>query len=611
MAVGSRGRKSKLVNKLLGRSARKTRKSNHRSRLAVGQQFESLESRLLLATFAPSKDNSLYENAAGLVSNGSGVNLFAGRTAEGSNNLRRALVAFDVTSIPAGSVVTDVRLDLSVTRDPAGATPPHNFSLHRVTQDWGEGTSVAGGPGGTGTPAASNDATWIHRLFNTSTWTTPGGDFEAAASATSSVGNSGTTASWSSPTLIADVQGWVNNPESNFGWILIGDESAARTARRFGSREGGAAPVLDVTFTEPTPTVSLAVDTPTLTEVGGAATFTATLSSAATQDITVDLGFSGDATQNVDYSASATQITIATGATTGSVTITAIDDTIDEPDESVVVDIIAVSPGASEDGVQQATTTITDDDLPTVTLAVDNAAIAEAGGTAIFTATLSAAAGTDVTVDLGFTGTATNPDDYTASATQITIAAGATSGSVIVTTVDDTADEEDETIVVDITEVVGATEDGDQQATTVITDDDLPTVTLAVDNAEIAESVTSTSSADFVDIFPLAGVEGYTPEQMIANVGGEFVDAAATITYSLDLENGQTNVQIDVANTVPDMLFTAWLRLAEPQPIVCKAGDAVGESIGHPRAWRSNSIHGFNSNSCCSGNYRRRRVRHR
>ena len=106
--------------------------------------------------------------------------------------------------------------------------------------------------------------------------------------------------------------------------------------------------------------------------------------------------------------------------------------------------------------------------LPTVAIAVDNADIAEAGGVATFTATLSAAATADVTVDLGITGTATAGDDYTASGNQIVIATGATSGSITVTAVDDAIDDDAETVVVDITTVTGAAEAGEQQATTTI-----------------------------------------------------------------------------------------------------------------------------------------------
>ena len=85
--------------------------------------------------------------------------------------------------------------------------------------------------------------------------------------------------------------------------------------------------------------------------------------------------------------------------------------------------------------------------------------------------------------------------DTTASATQVTIATGATSATVTITAVDDTVDDDDETVVVDITNVTGAAENGEQQVTATIIDDDepvvLPTVSLAVDPDTIADNTTA------------------------------------------------------------------------------------------------------------------------
>ena len=315
------------------------------------------------------------------------------------------------------------------------------------------------------------------------------------------------------------------------------------------------------------PTVSLAVDNASIAEAGGVATFTATLSETVTSDVTVDLGLTGTATDPDDYTASGNQIVIAAGATSGSITVTAVDDTVDDDDETVIVDITNVT-GAAENGEQQATTTITDDDepaLPTVSLAVDNADIAEAGGVATFTATLSAAATADVTVDLGLSGTATNPDDYTASGTQIVIATGATSGSVTVTAVDDTLDEENETVVADITNVVGATEDGEQQATTTITDDDepvLPTVSLAVDNETIAEAggvatftatLSATSTSDVTIDLGITGTAANAADYTAS--GNQIVIAAGSTSGSITvtaiddtLDEEDETVVVDITN---------------------------------------------------------------
>lgn len=107
-----------------------------------------------------------------------------------------------------------------------------------------------------------------------------------------------------------------------------------------------------------------------------------------------------------------------------------------------------------------------------VTLGLSGSPMNEAGGTATVTATLAQAATQDVTVNLGFTGTATRGSDYETSAETITIAAGQTSGTITLTAIDDDEEEGDETIIVDITSVTGAAEQGNQQVTAIISAND-------------------------------------------------------------------------------------------------------------------------------------------
>jgi len=98
------------------------------------------------------------------------------------------------------------------------------IELHKLLADWGEGTSQATGEEGQGAPATPNDATWRHRFFDTIFWTNEGGDFSAVVSASQSVGPVGQY-TWSSAQMVADVQSWLENPASNFGWLVLGDES--------------------------------------------------------------------------------------------------------------------------------------------------------------------------------------------------------------------------------------------------------------------------------------------------------------------------------------------------------------------------------------------------
>jgi hypothetical protein len=120
-----------------------------------------------------------------------------------------------------------------MSRTRAGTVP---ISLHRLLADWGEGASDAPGGEGAGGQTQPGDATWAHRFFDTVDWTTGGGDFEALPSAALSVGGLGSYA-WSSPALVADVQQWLDDPASNFGWIITGEEGSSGTAKRFDSKD--------------------------------------------------------------------------------------------------------------------------------------------------------------------------------------------------------------------------------------------------------------------------------------------------------------------------------------------------------------------------------------
>src|SRR5215207_9544882 len=96
------------------------------------------------AVLTPVKDNSLFADPNGLLSNGAGGTLFAGRTSViGGEAIRRGLVAFDLSQIPPSSTVTAVQLTMTVTNLGPSALLNPTVNLHRVQADWGEGTSVA------------------------------------------------------------------------------------------------------------------------------------------------------------------------------------------------------------------------------------------------------------------------------------------------------------------------------------------------------------------------------------------------------------------------------------------------------------------------------------
>ncbi|MDA1029378.1 MAG: DNRLRE domain-containing protein [Bacteroidetes bacterium] len=185
-----------------------------------------------------SKDNTLYQQANGGISNGSGQFLFAGRTSS-SGELRRGLIYFSLENIiPAGARIDSAVVTLHMSKSVSGL---NNVGLHQMSAEWGESTSDAPTEEGQGAPAATGDATWTHRIHSTLTWSTAGGSFDSESDANRSVSNTGFY-SWRGLTLTATVKGWRDNPATNFGWAILGNEQAtSRTTKRFDSRENSVA----------------------------------------------------------------------------------------------------------------------------------------------------------------------------------------------------------------------------------------------------------------------------------------------------------------------------------------------------------------------------------
>lgn len=195
-----------------------------------------------------SQDNTLYESDTGALSNGNGAHFFAGKTAISS--IRRGLLAFDIAgNIESGASIDSAILTLRMSR--TSTTTSRIVVLHKILSSWGEGESNASANEGAGAAAESGDATWIHTFYDTIFWADSGGDFSDVVSAAESVGKINSYTWNSTPELVADVQSWLDSPSTNYGWILIGDESQGVTAKRFDTKENGTEsnrPVLRVIY---------------------------------------------------------------------------------------------------------------------------------------------------------------------------------------------------------------------------------------------------------------------------------------------------------------------------------------------------------------------------
>lgn len=209
-------------------------------------------------------DTTLFATSAGNNLGGT-TNFVVGTTATGAPN--RGLLRFDIAGqIPANATINSASLVLFDSSSGSGFTAS-TFGLYRLLVGWGEGNKI----GNNGQPATAGEATWVYSFYTNTSWSTPGAaagvDFVSTPSATNFISVAGVTNTWSStPTLVSDVQSWLDNTGTNFGWIIVSDgEFSAQTARRFSSRENlqGRGPKLFVDYTAaPVPepaTITLAI----------------------------------------------------------------------------------------------------------------------------------------------------------------------------------------------------------------------------------------------------------------------------------------------------------------------------------------------------------------
>ncbi len=336
-----------------------------------------------------------------------------------------------------------------------------------------------------------------------------------------------------------------------------------------GAVTGGS---LTLTDDETLPTLSLALSSTSISENGGVSTVTAGLSGKSSEAVTVTVGAAaGTGATAADFSLStAATLTIAAGATTsaGVVTVTAVDDTGTTGSIQVTVSGTAAG-GNSVANPANRTLTITDDDTPQTTLALDPASIAENGGVATVTATLDRTSSVAVTVTVAAAaGTGAVAGDFSLStARTLTFAANATTsaGLVTVTAVNNTTDAPDKSVTVSGTaaDSLNLTNDPPDVTLAIADDDAGPGVTLAVNPASIAEpsgvsTVTATlshpsSEPSTVTVTAVSGAYTAGADATIVIAAGATTaasDTALIVVVDDDLHHGNAGRSATVTGTL-------------------------------------------------------------
>ena len=502
---------------------------------------------LSTVTLPPVRDNTLIEDATGAVSNGAG-DIFTGQNGNG-NLVRRGLLAFDVAgSIPAGAIIQSAALTLYVTQTQVG---DQVVELHRVLADWGEAGSTGNGTGG---PAQPGDATWLHTFYDTQFWDVAGGDFSPIVTAAQTVGAPDNYYSWNATEqMIADVQAWLDDPQSNFGWLLQTDE-AQNSAKRFASREAtdpAIRPVLTIAFQDPPAPTILVSDAMVIEGDAGVATatFNLTLTSPSSSAVTVDYATGdGTASSGSDFASSSGSVTFEPNVTSQTITVEVSGDLTVERDETFFINLTnAVN---AQIGDEQAQGTITNDDSAVLTIDDTIAVEGNSGTTDVtFTVTLSAAVDVPVSVDFATTdGEATvADDDYLAAIGTLSFTGVAgEQQTVTVSVAGDQKVELDEAFLVNLANILADERDvtiADAQGTAAITNDDR--ATLSIDDVSAAEGNTGTTSFTFtvtldgaVDV-PLS-VDFATKDDTATVGDNDYSAASGTLTFGGSAGEQQT-----------------------------------------------------------------------
>ena len=240
------------------------------------------------------------------------------------------------------------------------------------------------------------------------------------------------------------------------------------------------------------PTVEFVTASQTGGEADGTLTATLTLSATHTLDVTVPFTLSGTATDVDDYSAAPNPLVIQAGNLTADITLTLVDDALDEDPETVVL-TLGTPTNATLGASTVHTATLTDDDpLPSVEFSLASQSSAEAGAAVSVEVALSAVSGRDVSVPFTVAGSASDPDDYTIDASPLVITAGASSASITVTPLDDGLDEADETVEITLGTPTNATLGVTVLHTLSLLDDDpTPSVAFSQSSQVVSESAPS------------------------------------------------------------------------------------------------------------------------
>jgi Ca2+-binding RTX toxin-like protein len=284
--------------------------------------------------------------------------------------------------------------------------------------------------------------------------------------------------------------------------------------------------------------------------------FNLTLSNPSVETITVQYATANDtATAGTDYTAiTAGTVTFAPGETTKAVNVAVTGDTLFEADESFKLNLSeAVNASII---TSSAIGTITNDDLPVISLAVTDADAAEPVNPGQFTLTRDGITTADLTVNYTLTGTATNGVDYQALTNTVTFKAGSDKAIIDIAPIDDNIYEGNETVILTLSDKAAAYKLAEIKSGTVTIVDNETKPKISVANITQPEGNSGNTNYGFNLTLSNPSVETITVKYATADdtatAGSDYTTATGTVTFA----PGETTKAVNVAVT-GDTLFEA------------------------------------------------------
>ena len=264
--------------------------------------------------------------------------------------------------------------------------------------------------------------------------------------------------------------------------------TAGSTAEAVVSITDDDAPDVTVSFGAATYTVEESDDSSTTETTENEVTITVTLSADPEREVVIPLTAAGqDNASTDDYSGVPASVTFASGDTEKSFTFAATADEVDDDGESVKLAFGTLPDGVTAGTTDESVVSITDDDVPSVTVSFsaatytveesdDSSTTETMENEVTITVTLSADPEREVVIPLTAAGQDNaSTDDYSGVPASVTFASGDTEKSFTFAATDDEVDDDGESVKLGFgTLPDGVTAGSTDEAVVTITDDDVP-----------------------------------------------------------------------------------------------------------------------------------------